>query len=224
VPAGLGSIEADRRRPVRRGVQKGIAVTRIRPLLRPLLALVAAAAIAPALSACGSTSEAGTAAVVGDRQIPVSDLQQATRDIQSVLGADAGVTQADILYYMIIAPYTIQEAAARNVGVSPNDVLAWERQTVGANEAKGIPEFTPATVETMQGALSLQRLSSLQAPAFQSAYDELRNSLTSAGVHVNPRYGRFDLKQFDDKQVAVVPVTPDWITQTATPTPSPSAS
>jgi hypothetical protein len=198
-------------------------VTRMRPLLRPLLALVAAAAIAPALSACSVTSEAGTAAIVGDREIPVSDLQQATRDIQGVLGADAGITQGDVLYYMIIAPYATREAAARNVGVSPNDVLVWERQTVG-NGPGGVPQLSSAAVETMQGALSLQRLSALQPTAFETAYDELRTSLTSAGVEVNPRYGRFDLKQFDAKQVAVVPVTPDWITQTATPTPTPSAS
>ncbi len=199
-------------------------MTRIRPLLRPLLALVAVAAIAPVLSACTAASQAGTAAVVGDRKIPVSDLQDATRDIQAVLGPDAGITQADILYYMIIAPYATQEAAARNVGVSPNDVLVWERQTAGSNGSGEVPELSPAAVDTMQGALSLQRLSSLQTTAFDSAYAELKTSLTSAGVDVNPRYGRFDMKQFDAKQVAVVPVTPDWITQTATPTPTPSAS
>jgi hypothetical protein len=199
-------------------------VSRIRPSLRPLLALVAVAAMATVLSACSAASEAGTAAIVGDRQIPVSDLQQATRDIQAVLGPDAGITQGDVLYYMIIAPFTTREAAARNVGVSENDVRVWEQQTVSSNGSKGVPELSPAGVETMQGALSLQRLSSLEAAAFQSAYDELGKSLTSAGVRVNPRYGKFDMKQFDAKQVAVVPVTPDWITQTATPTPTPSAS
>jgi hypothetical protein len=197
-------------------------VSRIRPLLRPLLALVAVAVIAPVLSACSAASQAGTAAVVGARQISVSDLQQATRDIQGVLGPDAGITQADVLYYMIIAPFATKEAAARNVGVSENDVLVWQRQTVSGNGSKAVPELSPAAVETMQGALSLQRLSSLEADAFQSAYDELGKSLTSAGVKVNPRYGRFDMKQFDAKQVAVVPVTPDWITQTATPTPTPT--
>ena|GEM_PF-5142912 len=185
--------------------------------------VLAAALTALALAGCGA-SRGSTAAVVGDRQISISDLQQATRDIQGALGADASITQADVLYYMILAPYTIDAAAKRGLGVSANDVRLWEQQATGSTNPSQVPEFSSAGVETMRGALSLQKLGSLPAADFQQAYDQLRADLVAAGVHVNPRYGAFDLKQFDAKQVAIVQVTPNWILQTATPSPSPSAS
>src|SRR5688572_18822494 len=94
----------DRRAPGRS--ENGELVTRT---LRRLIVAIAVP-VALLLGGCG-TPQSGAAAVVGDRRISVTEVQEAFRDITVLVGQDGQVTQADMLTFLILEPYLTRAAA-----------------------------------------------------------------------------------------------------------------
>ena len=76
---------------------------------RRLAAVALALPAALLLAGCGA-AQAGAAAVVGDRRIPVTQVQDAHRDVSVLTGPDAGLSQADVLNWLILEPYIVEAA------------------------------------------------------------------------------------------------------------------
>lgn len=171
---------------------------RKRPRTWSVLAAVAALAV---LVGCGTT-QAGAAAVVGDRRIPVEDVQRATEQIRRLQGAES-VSQEDVLFLLIAQPYAIEAARNASVGVSEDDARSALRGAV-ADPAQ-------PTVDIMRANLALRAVS--QAQNGQQALEAVLDRIAAAAPRVNPRYGRYD-----QTQRAIVPVSANWIV------PSPAAS
>lgn len=197
---------------------EGIVVTSIRParLARRLALSGAALTLAVTTAACGSAS-AGAAAVVDGQRISVSDVQQATQDIQAFAGQQ--VQQSQVLYFLIIGPSLVKAAAQAGVGVSPDDART---QLVTK-----VAEPSDAAVAAIQANEALSRLTSLPEDKSKPIMDSLIKQIGAADIEVNPRYGGFD-----SKQVIMVPAEQNWLVPPAAPSgesspassPAPSAS
>jgi len=180
--------------------------TRIRTLL-------VATGVVALMAGCG-TPTAGSAAVVGNRRISVSEVQAATVDAQAFVGPQVPVTQRQVLYLLAAADYIFPLADRFQVGVSADDA----RTAMAA----AVPHASDAGVEVIranQALLSVRQLGSQQ----QALADQLiTQSLLADHFTVNPRYGTFNAALG-----RVVPFQPDWQVAAAsptvkTPTPSPS--
>ena len=171
-----------------------------------------AALVALAVTGC-SSSQWGAAAVVGDRRITVNQVQQATTDIQQVLGPDAQLTQSQVLYWLVLAPYVLDAAARHGIGVSVDDAR---------HEMQAVKDPSAAGLLAVRSAMAMGKLQGdLEAPEAQKAYEEVRAEVDATKIRVNPRFGVFDPKQF-----IITPQQPDWLpptpTASATPAPAPS--
>jgi hypothetical protein len=192
--------------------------------------LAASLALAPLLSACSNT-QAGAAAVVGDRRITVSDLQTATSEVSTIVGDPSQVNQQLVLGWLIAHPYVVQVATEQGHGVSPQDALGYFTRAKFTN-AQGGTKPSEASIEAVQSAVALSLLTGQQTATPESAKkatDEVLADLKAAHVKVNPRYGTFDYKWDEQTQsFTLSPRSPDWLqpTQPAQPaaTPSPSSS
>jgi hypothetical protein len=167
------------------------------------VALAAALSFTPLLAGCGST-QAGAAAVVGDRRISVDDVQAATAQIRHLQGAE-NVSQQQVLLLLIAEPYAVDAASTASVAVSEDDARAALK---GAVDNPG-----QATVDLMRANLALTNLSQRQTG--QAEIGRVLEQVAAASPRINPRYGRFD-----PQQRSIVPITPNWIS----PSPSPGAS
>lgn len=185
-------------------------------MTRTLRRLVVAVAVPVALLVAGcGTPQSGAAAVVGDRRISISEVQDAYRDITVLVGQDLQATQADMLTFLIIEPFLTKAAADAGQGVSMDD-------------AKKVFEQDPAVAERLpnpsEGALLVARAvavrerlqSTLEPDRVQQILTDVVAEVREAGVEVNPRYGT----SFDYEQLVIVPGTEDWL---RTPQPTPSA-
>jgi hypothetical protein len=178
---------------------------------------VACLLLAAAVGVAGCTPTPGAAAVVGDRRIPVSDVQSATVDVLELVGPDVQVGQPQVLSWLVLAPFVLDEAARRGVGVSPDDA----RQQFSADPQRQVADPSDAAIRAVQSALVISRLrSQLQPEQAQQAADAVLQRVRAAGVQVSPRYGRFELSNF-----SVQAVRPEWLagtgTSAATPQPAP---
>lgn len=173
------------------------------------VALTASLSLPLALSACGGTPEAGSAAVVGDRRISVSDVQNATADI-SAFYSPQPVAQQQVLFFLIAGPAIAAQAAANGVGYSTDDALQEMRTKLA--------DPTPAGVEVYRANQAISKITQLggtdQAKA-QAIIDAIRVDLQRLKVTVNPRYGTFD-----SAELQIAEDTQNWIVATATPSPS----
>lgn len=178
-----------------------------RTVTRSLLVSIALAAI---LAGCGSTT-AGSAAVVGDRRISVSDVQSATVDAQTWVGDGTQISQTQVLYLLAIAPY-VQEIAVRNGAGATVDEA---RQTL----ATRVPNPSDAAVTVIRANISLTELQQ-QFGQEQTAQvlSEVTERLASDGFSVNPRFG-----DFDPASGRITPIQPNWLTGSE-PQPSPTPS
>jgi len=180
-------------------VTRNLAARAARVLV-PLAALVAVAV-------SGCSSQWGAAAVVGDRRITVNQVQEATADIQQVLGPDAQLTQSQVLYWLVLAPYVLDAAARHGIGVSVDDAR---------REMQAVKNPSAAGLLAVRSAMAMGKLQGdLEAPEAQKAYEEVRSEVDATKIRVNPRFGVFDPKQF-----IITPKQPDWLP--ATPTPAPT--
>ena len=137
--------------------------------------------------------------MVGDRRITVSQVQDATADVQKVVGPDAQVTQSQVLYWLVLAPYVLDAAARHGIGVSVDDAR---------REMQAVPHPTPAGLLAVRSAMAIGKLQSDLQP------DRVPAGLPGGpvpgraptAVRVNPRFGVFDPKQF-----VITPKQPDWL-------------
>ena len=187
--------------------------------------LAASLAVTPLLGACGT--QAGAAAVVGDRRITVGELQTATAEIRSIVGDPSQVNQQLVLGWLIAHPYVMQVATEQGHGVSPQDALGLFTRAKFTN-AQGGTTPSEASIEAVQTAYALSLLTGQDTTpeAAKKATDEVLADLKAAHVKVNPRYGTFDYKWDDQTQsFTLSPRSADWL-QPAQPaaTPSPSSS
>jgi hypothetical protein len=181
---------------------------------RTLRRLIVAIAVPVALlvSGCG-TPQSGAAAVVGDRRIPISEVQDAYRDITVLVGQDLQATQADMLTFLIIEPYLTKAAADAGQGVSPDDAVK-----VFDEVKERLPNPSQGALLVARAVAARERIqSTLPAAEVQQIFTGIIDELRKDKVEVNPRFGG----SFDYNQLVIVPSADDWL---RTPKPSASAS
>lgn len=191
-------------------VEKGTFVTRT-VSRRPLVSLSAAALLAVLLAGCGAVS-AGSAAVVGGRRLSVAEVQSATVDAQAWVGEGTQVTQTQVLYMLVIAPY-VQEIATRyGAGASAADARELLRTRV---ENPSDP-----AVSVLRANISLTDLQQrLGEQRTAEVLTEATRRLTAEGFEINPRFG-----VFDPQTGRIAPLQPNWLAGSAEqPGPTPSS-
>jgi hypothetical protein len=194
--------------------------------------LAASLALTPLLSACGST-QAGAAAVVGDRRITVGELQTATSEVRTIVSDPSQVNQPLVLGWLIAYPYVMQVATEQGHGVSPQDALGFFKGAKFTN-AQGGTTPSDASIKAVQTAYALSLLTGQNTATPESAKkatEEVLADLRAAHITVNPRYGTFDYAWDDQTQsFTLSPRTPNWLQPTqqaqpaTSPTPTPSSS
>jgi hypothetical protein len=194
-------------------------VTRSPRLFGAVAASALAAVLALTLSGCGAR-EAGAAATVGDRRIPVSDVQSAYQDIVQLVGPDQGITQTQILNLLILEPYLTDAAAALGRGVSDQDA---RMDVKAAGKPQDAAQMSKAAIEVWRATMANSALQSTDRPRadIDATWAGIGKQLKAAGVHVNPRYGA----GIEYKTYTVVPEKRDWLATpapTAQPTPGPT--
>ncbi|POX57126.1 hypothetical protein C3489_02450 [Streptomyces sp. Ru71] len=197
---------------------------------RTALLLSAAIAAAPLLTACGSDSHPGAAAVVGGQKITVSQLENRVNEVRSAQRAAAG-DQANYarvvagtgsltrqtLHGMLLDEVLHRAAQDAGVSVTRRDVqelrAGVEQQLGGAKalEAAWLREYgiPPQRVDdNLRLQAEAQKLAaklgtSTDQPAFWKALSKASEEL---GVDVNPRYGAWDVQK-----VGRVDVKTPWV-------------
>ena len=171
---------------------------------RGLRAAAAAALLALGLAAC-TPSQAGAAAVIGQRRISTQEVSDAVAGIKQgnpQLAQGTGLDRT-VLFFLVISPYVLSAAESNGVGVSADTA----RQMLPKAEN---PD--PGAVRVLRTFVALQRL---QQEGKNDALMQIQKDVTAAKPELNPRYGRFDVQQ-----MAVVDAPPNWIVPKAEPTPS----
>jgi hypothetical protein len=140
-----------------------------------------AVTLAATLAGC-APQDAGAAAVVNQRRISVADVQQATEQIQVLVGGP--VAQADVLYYLIIGPFLIDGADRAGVGVAVDDARAELQKKVAHPGA--------AAVTALQANEASVRIQSLGEVKGKAIVDAVAAEVRAADIRVSPRYGSFD--------------------------------
>ncbi len=200
------------------------------------LALAASLALTPLIAACGT--QAGAAAVVGDRRITVGELQTATAEVRSIVPDPAQITQQLVLGWLVAQPYVLQVAGQQGRGVSREDARSFfQRANFTGPDGSTTP--SEAAVSAVQSAYALQLLTdreSVPPDAAKKSVDSVLAAIRAADLKVNPRYGSFDYRW--DEQSASFTLTPrssNWLQPAqpspaaqpspgASPSPSPSSS
>jgi hypothetical protein len=156
------------------------------------------------LAGCG-TPQAGAAAVVGDRRIAVSEVQEAYRDITVLVGQDLQATQADMLTFLIIEPYLTEAAAEAGQGVSEDDA-----RMVFAEVKDRLPNPSPGALQVARAVAARERISSTLEPSqVEQVFGGIIEEIRADEVKVNPRYGG----TFDYNQLVIMPGGDDWLRQ-----------
>ena len=192
------------------------------------VALAASLALTPLLGACGT--QAGAAAVVGDRRITVDELQTATSEVRSIVQDPSQVTQQLVLGWLIAHPYVVQAASEQGKGVSRQDAQTFFTRSNFKAPGGGTTPSASA-VDAVQTAYALQLLTGQDSTPeiAKKSVDEVLADLKAADVRVNPRYGTFDYRWDEQSQTFTLsPRSPNWLTPAqpaqpaGTPTPTPS--
>lgn len=163
------------------------------------------------LSGCGTISQAGAAAVIGDRRISVSDVQDGYNDIVPLVGADAGVTQAQILNLLILEPYLTEAASDLGLGVSTEDA----KLSLSSSGSIDTDDLTASGIEVWRANLANSALQTDRSTKeINATYTAIEKELKAADVEINPRYG----DGIDYSTFTITQSTPNWVESTATPT------
>lgn len=158
---------------------------------RRLLTLVLGATLA--LSACGA-QQSGAAAIVNDTVIRDQDVQSVSEQLNKLAPGEQQLRTSDALISLILAPYVLAEAQRTGKSVSASQA---------SKVIAKVPDPSPSTIKFVQMQLAIQQLD-------QASKASILNQLGKAKITVNPRYGAFDAKQ-----IALTPITPNWIKTTA---------
>ncbi len=198
-------------RPARRRSTRGGAA----------LALAASLAVGPLLAACQPT-QAGAAAVVGDRRVTVEQVQTATTELRSIVQDPTQISQELVLGWLITRPYVLQVASDQGQGVSTQDAQRFFQQA-GFKAAGGGGTPSDPSVQAVQTAYALQKLTGQGSNpnGAKTAVDTILSDLRTAGVKVNPRYGTFDYRwDAQNGTFSLSPRASNWLA----PAPAPAAS
>ena len=183
-----------------------MTAVRSRSARRRLAGVAALAAVAVgALAGCGAGDQAGAAAVVDGRRIPVTDLDSALRELGPYF---TNVSATNLLAVLIQAPIVIDAAEKAGVAVSEEQARDLLDSTATAAGTDPVPEFGAASIEIAQFSLAQQALQ--QLPDAADISNEIGEQVVALDIEVSPRYGAVG----DDN--AIVPVQRPWL---ATPTP-----
>ncbi len=205
-------------RPGRRRTRGGAAA----------VALAASLALTPLVAACGT--QAGAAAVVGDRRITVGELQTATSEVRAIVQDPNQVSQQLVLGWLIVQPYVVRVAGEQGRGVSREDAQGFFTRSNFTSPAGGTTP-SDAAVSAVQAAYALQLLTGQDSSpeVAKRSVDTVLADLKSADVRVNPRYGTFDYRWDEQSQsFTLTPRSPNWLETrapaqpAAPPTPTPS--
>jgi hypothetical protein len=198
--------------------------------------LAASLALTPLLGACGT--QAGAAAVVGDRRITVGELQTATSEVRSIVQDPSQVNQQLVLGWLIAHPYVVQVASEQGKGVSRQDAESFFTRSNFTTAAGGTTP-SESSVDAVQTAYALSLLTGQDSTpeVAKKSVDEVLADLKAARVTVNPRYGTFDYRWDEQSQTFTLsPRSPNWLAPAGpppatpapagapTPTPTPSSS
>jgi hypothetical protein len=175
-------------------------------------AVAAVAAVALALGAC-SPREAGAAAVYGDERITTDQVTQAVQGIKQgnpEIAQTPGLEQT-VLFYLLVAPFLLPAAERAGAGVSDSEAAS-----------QLLPKATnpdPQALRVLRTFLALQKL---QQGGATPVLQQVQRQIQTAGVRVNPRFGRLDTSRLE-----IVQRQPNWLVRTpaptATETPPPAA-
>ncbi len=198
--------------PTSEGRRRGAAV-----------ALAASLALTPLLGACGT--QAGAAAVVGDRRITVGELQTATSEVRSIVQDPSQVSQQLVLGWLIAHPYVVQVASEQGKGVSRQDAENFFTRS-NFTAAGGGTSPSESSVDAVQTAYALSLLTGQESSTPEVAkksVDEVLADLKAAKVTVNPRYGTFDYRWDEQSQTFTLsPRSPNWLAPATPATPAPA--
>lgn len=176
------------------------------------LPLVVAIGAALVLSGCGRT---GLAASVNGREITVDHVQSAVASLRAAdKAAFGGVTDSQVLAVLLYGPYAEDAASGAGKGVSDDAV----RQAVlGQAQQNGdktvdVSKLNDAAIEALRGNIAFSQLD-------QTAQKDIVDQLQKDDLKVSPRYGTFN-----PTTGSFTAPSPNWLTPTATPSASPSAT
>ncbi|HEX6231679.1 MAG TPA: SurA N-terminal domain-containing protein [Jiangellaceae bacterium] len=167
-------------------------------LSRRVAAVASSAVLAVALAACDA-DQIGAAAVVGGERITVADLQEHTREVAEVGGAETTGDQAEIQRGLLnrMISFRLDDQIERDTGISISEAEIDEFIADQLIPQAPDGDLTPLlaqnwlTEETLRDAvrqvLTIQELGGGEAyaQAMAAAAEEV-------GVEVNPRYGAWD--------------------------------
>jgi len=145
-----------------------------------------------ALSACGT--QPGAAAIVDGTAISDKDVQTVSLQVNKLAQGQQELSSSNVLLSLILAPYVLAEADRTGKRVADSQA----RKVL-----KKVADPAPSTMEFVRMQLSLQSLD-------QASRTSILTKLGKAKITINPRYGTFDAKQ-----VALVPISPNWIKTSA---------
>ncbi len=147
-----------------------------------------AAASALVLSACSDNGmSADVAAVVDGKQIPVSAVQQATQEFNSL--PVTPTTPSDVLTLLVYGDHAAEAyLAAGNPPIT-------DAQLVNDLEGGGLQNPSESTVDLYRAVNHLNTMQALPP-------------MDDVDIQINPRYGAWD-----GNNGQVVAQTPDWITE-----------
>jgi hypothetical protein len=208
--------------------------------------LVSSAALlvaAPLLTGCGSDEHPGTAAVVGDQRITVSELQDRVNEVRGALRsavhddvqyeqvvAKTGSLSRDTLQTMVLGE--VLHKAATDAGVTASRAetetvrAGLEAQAGGAKalETSWLQQYAVAPAhldESLRTELEAQKLArklgiNMNTQDGQAAFwKHLSTTSKNMKIEMNPRYGTWDVEK-STREDAKTP----WLREVTSPTPA----
>lgn len=199
---------------------------------------VSAAALlvaAPLLTACGTDSHPGAAAVVGDEKISVAQVQARVASVREAQreqpGADGLIANSADLPRQtlgLLVNQQLTEYAAEEAGVEVSrrelrQAREAEEQRVGGAEQLGqlaLSGAVPLTSDQIDDVIRMNLLLGklVEAQGEEQAFETLVGTADRVGVEINPRYGTWDAAQRSlmDPELPWLrpagPATPDTLT------------
>lgn len=175
---------------------------------RRVVPALGALAVAATLAACGG-GQPGAAAVVGDRSVPTSQVEDVTRELGAIVG-DAAPSATSVVIALAQAPAVLAHTADAGLGYSDQQARAeLAAQTDGADPG----DFAPATVTYVRTTAAIQALQS--APDAAAIATAISEELSADGIEFNPRFGTLT------DEGAVVATTYPWLVATQGEAPTP---